>query len=270
MQLRHRAALDGVQLDEIDGRIVIQGVQTASGKTSMTGISLFGRDGQRLTNVQRDTIDVQVNFGMLIRKTNLAARAELLDLVNNWAAAALPENGGAWLTVNYKTNRRMRVVLAEPAEEGDLKDWTNTFHITFRGYGVPYWQDETGATLTSGIGSSQSAYMDIGGSARTVADIELHNESGAKIETATVKAGTSQMSFSGLGMEANETLCIDHDENGYLRIRIRNAQNRYRSAMEKRSGESADDLYVMPGRQMISFSAQRACSAKATVFGRYL
>ena len=270
MQLRHRVALNGAELDELDGRIVIQSVRTASGKTSMTGISLFRRDGQRLTNVQRDTIDVEVGFSLLIRKTDLAARAELLDIVNTWAAAAAIENGGAWLTVNYKDNRRMHVALADPAEEGDLKDWTNVFKITFRAYGVPFWQEVTGTSVTSAVSGSGSAMIDINGSARTVADMELKNASGAKIETATVRAGTSQMSFSGLGMEANETLCIDHDDGGYLRIRIKNAQGRYRSVMAKRSGESSDDLYVMPGRQTISFSAQRACVATATVRGRFL
>jgi hypothetical protein len=79
VQLRHRAALNDAELDELDGRIIIQSIRTDSGKTSMTGISLYGRDGQRLTNVQRDTIDVEIGFGLLIRKTDMAARAELLD-----------------------------------------------------------------------------------------------------------------------------------------------------------------------------------------------
>jgi hypothetical protein len=268
--LRHRVALNGAELDELDGRIIIQSVRTDSGKTSMTGISLFRRDGQRLTNVQRDTIDVEIGFGLLIRKTDMAARAELLDIVNRWAYAAAKENGGAWLTVNYKVNRRMWVVLADPAEEGDLKDWANTFTITFRAYGVPYWQEISGQSYISNVGSSQFTIMDIGGSAQTVANIELHNESGQRIDTVTLRVGDSYMGFTGLGLDGNESLIIHHDNNGMLRIWIRNASNQFRSAMAQRAWSSADDLYVNPGKQTVGFSAQRACKMTVTVYGRYL
>lgn len=270
MQLRHRVALNGVELDELDDRIIIQSIQTASGQTSMTGISLYGRDGQRLTNVQRDTIDVEIGFGLLIRKTDMAARAELLETVNTWAAAASKENGGAWLTVNYKENRRIFVVLADPAEEGDLKDWTNTFRITFRAFGVPYWQEAQGKTTMLRIGTNQTATIVVSGSVRTVADVELKNESGANISTVTVQAGSSVMVFDSLGMGASETLVIDHDGSGMLSIRIRNALGQYRSAMDKRTGESSDDLYISPGEQTIGFTSQRGCSMIAVARGRFL
>lgn len=271
MQLRHRAALDGIELDELDPRIVIQGVSTAAGKTSMTAVSLFGRDGQRITGVQRDTLDVEVKFGLLIRKEDMAARSELLEIVNGWAAAALYENGGAWLTVNYKTGRKIHVVLAEAAEEGDLKEWTNTFDLTFRAYGVPYWQDaEPGKAAQSGITSAWSGALTVNGNIRTVADVTIKNESGAQLNVLSVSVGGRTMSFSSLGMAADETLVIDHDDEGMLRIRIRSGSGIYRSAMAARNGTSADDFYVMPGTQAVLFSALRSCSVTATATGRYL
>ena len=270
MQLRHRAALNDAELDELDGRIIIQSIRTDSGKTSMTGISLYGRDGQRLTNVQRDTIDVEIGFGLLIRKTDMAARAELLDAVNTWAATASKENGGAWLTVNYKENRRMHVVLVEPAEEGDLKEWTNTFTVTFRAYGVPYWQEKQGKSVSIRIGTNQTSTLYVGGNVRTVADVELKNESGANINTVTIRAGESMMIFDALAMGASETLVISHDGSGMLSIRVRNAQGQYRSAMDKRTGESSDDLYISPGEQIVGFTSQRGCSMIAVAYGRFL
>lgn len=270
MQLRHRVALAGRELDEIDDRIIIQGVQTRSAKSTQSAVSLYGANGQRLAVAQRDNIDIQVKFGILVRKTDMALRAELLDGVNLWAASALKEYGGAWLTLNYKPNRRMHVYLVEAAEEGDLKDWANTFTLTFRAYGVPYWQEVSAEAITTDVTTAKTALMTVNGSAQTVAEIELYNASGAQINTAGVSAGGRAMSFSGLAMLGGETLVIDHDDEGLLRIRIRAANGAYRSAYDKRMPNSANDLYVMPGVQPVSFTAQRACSMTAVARGRFL
>lgn len=271
MQLKHRVDLNGVQLDEVDPRIIIQGVSTRTGKTSVTAVSLYGRDGQRLTGMQRDTLDVEVSFGLLIRSTDMLSRAALLDTVNQWAALALREYGGAWLSVNYKENRRIHVYLVDPAEEGDLIEYANTFRLTFRAYGVPYWQEAVCVPYVSPVGSIQYGQITVNGTVRTVADITLKNESGDLINTCSVTAGRSVMSFFGLGMVGGESLVIDHDEEGRLRLRILNiATGVYRSVYAKRNPGSADDLYVMPGIQTVGFSAQRACSMTAGALGRYL
>lgn len=270
MQLRHRVSLGSSQLDAVDDRIVIHGVQTASAKTTINAVSLYGSNGQRITSSQRDTMDITVEFGILIRKTDMASRAEVLEAVNTWASAALKENGGAWLRVNYKNDRRIRVYLVDPAEEGDLKEWANSFKITFRAYGVPYWQESTGTSISTSTGSTRVASLDIHGNTRTVAEVEIKNESGQQIDTISITAGSSTMSFSSLALAANETLVIDHLADGLLRIRIRNTSNSYRSAMAKRAANSASDFYVMPGTQTISFTAQRTCSMTARAYGRFL
>ena len=270
MKLKHRVSLGNVQFDDVDDRIVIHGVKTEAGKVTSTAVSLFGSSGQRVTGMHRDTIDVRVEFGLLIRKTDMAARAELLEAVNTWASAASYENGGAWLRVNYKDDRRMRVILVEPAEEGDLKEWTNTFHLTFRAYGVPYWQQNTPEIVGTSSGATRVTTLTVKGNTRTVAEVELTNVSGAVINTASITAGAYTMAFSGLSLANNETLVIDHASNGRLRIRIRNTSNAYRSVLDKRSGTSADDFYVMPGDQTVSFSAQRICTMIARAYGRFL
>ena len=270
MQLRHRAALNGVELDEIDSRVIIQGVECGAPKSTQSAISLFMANGQRFSVNQRDNIDVKVKFGLLIRKTDMAERAALLDQVNNWAAMAQKEYGGAWLTVNYKENRRLHVMLVEPAEEGDLKEWTNVFGITFRAYGIPYWIEQEAEVYTSDVTSARVGTIRVNGSAQTVADIELANMSGAKIDTATVYAGVWGIGFTGLGLMAGETLVIDHNDEGRLQLRIRDGNGVYRSVYDKRSPYSANDLYVMPGLQTVRFQAQRACIMTAKAYGRFL
>jgi len=270
MQLRHRVALAGVQLDEVDSRIIVQGVRSAGGKTSVNAVSLYGRDGQRVTSSQRDTMDIEVSFGLLIRNNDMAARAELLEAVNAWASQALKENGGAWLTVNYKEKRRAHVYLETSAEEGDLHDYANSFRIGFRAYGVPYWQESSPTTYTSSISSSSSGQVTVDGSARTVANVRLENASGDLINTCRVTVGPNTMNFTALALAGGETLVIDHTAEGRLRIRIRNTSGGHRSVMARRTPESADDLYVMPGEQAVSFTAQRACTMTVSVNGRFL
>ena len=270
MQLRHRVALNGAELDEIDSRVIIQGVQSGRAKTTQSAISLYGSNGQRLSVNQRDNMDVKVQFALLIRKDDMAARAAFLDQVNAWAGIAQKEYGGAWLTANYKENRRMHVYLAEAAEEGDLKEWTNVFDLTFRAYGVPYWQEVETETYTSDVTSARVGQIRVNGSAQTVADIELANMSGAKIDTATVYAGAWGIGFTDLGLMAGETLVIDHSDEGRLQLRIRDANGVYRSVYNKRSPYSANDLYVMPGLQVVRFQAQRACIMTARAYGRFL
>ena len=271
MILSRRVALDGAQLDEIDSRIVIQSVKTGAGKNTITAVSLYGRDGQRVTGAQRDTIDVEIEFGLLIRKEEMAARAELLETVNAWAAAADIGRGGAWLTLGHKENRRMRVVLAEPADEGDLREWNRNFRITFRAYGVPYWQEtEPTARVSGETAMAWSGRMTVGGNVRTVADVSLTNGSGALLNTAAITVGSNIMRFEELGLAANETLVIDHDETGTIRIRIRSVSGNWRSALGKRTGTSADDFRIMPGNVPISYNTQRACSLTASAPGRFL
>ena len=271
MILRHRVALDGVQLDEVDSRIIIQGIKTSGAKTSYSALSLAGRDGQRIAQHRRDSLDVVVEFALLIRKTDMAARSQLLEKVNSWAAQALYDNQGAWLTTNYKEDRRIRVYLMEAPEEGDLDEWTNVFSMTFRACGQPYWQESKGSSASTKTGSTQSLAMEAGGNAKTIANVTLENKSGQRVDTATITIGSCSMSFTGMGMEAWEALEIDHNWEGVLRIRIRNAAGTSRrSILGKRTAASADDFYVMPGNVACSFTAQRACVMTVNIRGRFL
>ena len=62
MQLRHRVALDGVQLDSVDSRIMIQRIETGDGKENISAVSLMGGSGSRVTNIHRDSIEITVKF----------------------------------------------------------------------------------------------------------------------------------------------------------------------------------------------------------------
>ena len=257
MELAHRVALNGVQLDEIDPRINIKGVEENAGKETITGTATAAGSGQRITAWRRDTLDIVVKFSMLIEYNDMPGRTELLEKVIAWAAA------GGFLTLNYKPNRRVGVVLAQAPGAGDLYDWTSVYSLTFRAYTIPYWEEETARTATTGTGASGSCSMEVAGSAETVADITLRNMSGMTINNVTVNAAGKVMTFQGLSMGGSESLTISHS-NGLLVLRVGN-----RSAMAMRTPGSADDLRVKPGVRSFSFSADRACVMTVACRGRF-
>lgn len=271
MIFSRRAALNGDQLDEIHDAIVIRGIEQAAGKDNITATATGGPFGQRITGARRDSIDITVKFAIDIKKRDLEGRNAVLEAVNAWAAAARTETGGAWLTVGHKPDRRIRVVLAQPAAEGDLWKWTDDFTIIFRAYGVPYWeQSEANTVSTDGNSQNGTGNVTIGGSAVTQVNASIRNTSGASINTASITAGVKTMSFTGLAMAADETLVIDHTDDGLVRIRIRTGGGTYRSAMANRTPESADDFTAFPGVCAYSFSAQRACRMTVEWRDRYL
>lgn len=269
MILSRRVALDGVQLDEADERILIQRISTENIKGSASAVGRLNRDGSRRTGGARETLDVVVQFTIRAYGRYMEERESVLEAANAWAARAL--SVGRWLTTSTRPERKIRVRLETPATMDNARDATATFKITFRSYGVPYWVDTDDArgSGVSGSGISGSLTLPCGGSARTAADVTLENTSGATINTATVTAGSSKIELSGLGMNAGESLVMDHDSEGILRIRIQNGSS-YRSALSCRTAGSADDLYIWPGQNTVSFTAQRACRARAWARGRYL
>ena len=257
MILKRRVALNGVQLDSLDNRVLVQTVEPQAGKMAISGNSLWGADGSRVTNIHRDSVDVNVKFSINEKSYHPEERSAVFEKVMAWAAA------GGWLTVNNKPNRRIRVICAQPPGEGDLMN-RNQYTIVFRAYGVPYWQEEE-AVRVRFSGNGGSRVFGVGGNVRTVMDCSFRNTSGGTINSLTITAGSSSFTFTGLGLGNGETLTIDHPDDGkhsWLRIRIGS-----RSALVARTAGSSDDLYVMPGERTVSFSggsgvAEFSCSGR--------
>ena len=152
--------------------------------------------------------------------------------------------------------------------EGFEVDSLATYTITFRAYTVPYWQ-QAGANRLTATGSSITRQMGVGGSADTVLDIAFHNTSGATCDTFKVQAGASMMELRGLGLANGETLHIDHTDDGVLRIRIQNGST-YRSALDKRTTASSDDLWVSPSSVAVTMTAQRTGTLTMSCAGRFV
>ncbi len=267
MILKRRAALDGVQLDELDKRILIQGVDPGAGKDALTTVSLFGAGGSRVTSRHRDSIDATVTFSIDIKPREMEQRTEVFRKVLSWAAR------GGWLTLSQKPGQQLRVIAAQLPSEGDPLAWTNRYTITFRAFGVPYWQDALPNSMQNSGAATADKLMSVGGNTATVCDAEFTNTSGGAIQTLDLSCGGSAFHFAGLALANGETLCIDHHDIGEactLRIRIKSTGGVYRSAMNKRTGTSSDDLRVEPGTARILMTAGGAGTLRVCCAGRWL
>lgn len=264
MRLMRRVNLNGDQLDQVDDRIIITAIEESAAKLTVGSATRYGMPGQRLTSKHRDTLDVVVKFTLAIKKNDLRARSELFEAVAAWAMK------GGWLSTNYKRNRRLRVECVGLPSAGDLATWETEYEITFRAFGVPYWQEESPTTLTVASTKSAIRNMSINGTADSVLDVTFTNISGMTINTFSIKTSNSTFSFTSLALGANESLVIDHTALGILRIRIKSSSGTYRSAMAMRAESSSDDLVMSPGTETITVTAQRAGKLDLTCYGRYV
>ena len=267
MILKRRVALNNVWLDQVDSRIVITSIEPGDGKESITAVDSAARDGERVTSNRRKELDIAVRFRILERGKSVSGmqeRSEVLEAVNAWAAQ------GGTLTVNYKQNRRLNVILAQAPGEGSLWDYTKEYQITFRAYDVPFWEDAAANSQEIGTAATGSATVNIGGSARTPVTVYMLNTGSGTINEPSITIGGKTMSFTDLGLEVGERLEIMHTAKDLVRIRIRNSGGTYRSAMAKRDITSADDFRPSPGSVAVSYSAWTTVTTTVYWRCRYL
>jgi hypothetical protein len=197
MILKRRVALNGVQLDSLDERIIISGIDEAAGKENITAVSSANANGQRVIRRRRDSLDVTVKFSLSIKNDNMQARSELLETINAWAAK------GGELTVSHRPGRKLTVILAQAPGAGDQFSWANEFTMVFRAYAVPYWEDAAPASITSGTTNNGSMTIIVPGSADTVVNATIQNMSGMAINNVTLNIGGKSMTTTTCRREAD-------------------------------------------------------------------
>ena len=257
MILSRRAALNGVQLDELYGRIVIRGIELGAPEESVEAVGLLGGSGQRILRIHENTLTVVVKWAMDVPKNDMITRRRIYEDVCRWARQK------GWLTVSYMPELRLYVDTVR-FSGAELFNWTDEYEITFTAYSVPFWQDIIPASVTKTSVSSSTFNMLIPGQYKTVADAEFTNTSGSSIATFSMTVGGSTIALTGLTLANNKKLSIYHEDNGILRIKADGT-----SVYDKRSAASADDLYAEPGTAAVSMTAGGAGTLKVSVRGRY-
>ena len=258
MILSRRVALNGQYLDTLYGSIVIRGIEFDAPKMNIQTIDKMGGVGQRVTSCRYETLDVIVKWAMDVPKSDLIMRRKIYEDVCRWA------NHGGWLTVNFLPERRLWVDKTELSSAGDLRDWTGEYTITFRAYGVPFWQDVFPSSISQTSYSGGTLSLPIPGAFRTVLNIEFKNTSGSTLNTFSVAVGGYTIGLSGLSCANNSTLKITHGTDGLLKILVGTT-----SKYDKRTATSADDLYVDPGTASVTVTTERSGNLTISAYGRY-
>ena len=266
MQLSRRISLNGVQLDELDDRILISEVYEMPPDRQRTAASVYdGTEdsiGSMVTSQHRNSKKIRCKFRLNIKRKGMEDRAKLLDKINGWAL------GAGVLMIGARPAQKMTVGCQQEAEIGDLRDWTREYTLIFEADEKPYWENietDIGRSRTAAEGS---ASVDVGGTLPNVLDIEISNESGKTIDKITITEGGYKFEFKELGMAANEKLIIDHDEKQVIRIRLRSSAGEYRSALISRTVKSDNELRVKPGTVTVNYTADRAVILTAKCRGR--
>lgn len=259
MILSRRVALNGQNLDELHGSIVISGIEFHAPSENIQTIGRVSGTGLRVVSQRYESLEAVIRWAMDVPKTNLFLRRQIYESVVCWAMRT------GWLTVNFAPGRRMYVDKTVLMDPGDLRNWTDEYTITFRAYSVPFWQDEIPMEVSKTSYSGGSFNIYVPGAFRTVADVEFKNTSGSTLDTFSIGVGGNTISLTGLGIANNGTLKITHGTDGLLKILAGSS-----SAYSKRSAGSADDLYCEPGTAGVSVTTQRAGNLKVSVYGRYI
>lgn len=258
MILSKRVALGGVQLDEIDTSVVIRSADPGMSREDVSAVDRMGGAGQRVTARHWESLEANVTFAIDLPKKQMAARKAVYDKVIAWARRK------GWLTFNWIEGRRMWVDHVVYPSGGDMWAWTDEFTLTFRSYGVPFWQDDTPTEVRSDLFTGTGTrYIDVPGTVTGVLDILFKNRSGLEIPTFTVTAGSSQIALSGIRLGGSETLTIDHGTDGLLRIHA-GSRDVYGCF------QGSDDLYVEPGRVGVKVSVPRAGDLLIRSVGRWI
>lgn len=258
MMTRYEAWLNKKSLSAVDPSVYILDIAYGSPRFAIDTADKPGRNGQYVTGRNARNSSVVITFE--IHEQDTERRQEVCRRVQAWAM------GGGVLTTRDRRGQRLCVICEDPAAISSALKWTQPLKITLTAYEQPFWEDEYPRSATvSGTGAETTLYVP-GFGAQTRVEATVKNSSGSTIDALTLTAGGTTMRFEGLALASGETLDIDYDENGLLRIRVGDV-----SKMSCRTAESDDDMMLSTGEgSTVSVSAEASVTAVFRARGLYL
>lgn len=261
--------LNGVDLiDAVPSAIIhALSVEPAAVKSQYSELAKGGRLRQSFLR-QSISVRLEVQFRAI---GNPIKRAEAVDALNAWAM------GGGKLTLSNRPGKCLFVECEKPASEGSLYASDAVASVVLTANVVPFWQAETPTTAeTSYMHQGELlASMNMPGTTDTEMSAEIIVGDGP-LYNLTVSTPKSSMTFAGETVtnedgtteqkplaEADTTFKLFY-ENGALRILSGET-----SAFRFRSAESADDLILSPGENMVHITADAPVTVRLSAHGRW-
>ena len=257
MRTRYLVGLDGVELSAIAPEIIVTDITHNAPVREVRASDIAGRNGKLYTRTVTSSTGVTVSFE--IHTPDVRRRASLMEEVQRWA---MP---GGVLTTSDRPDRVLRVVCDSLPTIGSAQKWTGVCSIGFVAYAVPFWEDETPRFVSITGNGSKSLFVP-GFAAPAGVEAKVTNTGSSSISSVTLTAGETSMTFSGVALEAGQTMTISHDARGLLTARIGGA-----SVLDKRTPASSDELELDPGKHAtLSVTTDGTASTTFEVRGRYV
>lgn len=264
MKTRVMASLNGISMNDIDSSIVIQKVTEAAPNWNVNAGSRGTLIGQRVTATEKRYREVQVAFAVKIVR-ELVTREEVLQKVSAWAC------GGGALTLSYRPGQQLRVMCAALPAVSGIDAWAEQYTVTFRAYEKPFWENDTESEAHA-TGNNVTMKLEMFGAANadSLMSIKAKNTSGSTCNTLQVTVNGETFKMASLGLANGETFVMDYDERLIQRIRIMSSGGVYRSVLNKRTVDSADDLKVEPTTNTVTATAGTSLAWSVYSFGRWV
>lgn len=255
MMSRYHVWLNDIELTAINPDLYVADIAYQAAVPVVTLLGHGGADGQYSADAGRiENNKVTVNFSARFYST--ADRQHVIQDINNWAAR------GGWLKTSDRPGQRLFVRCTRYASVLSAMRWTEVLSVEFAAYDWPYWQDETGNTLT--VEQGKSGYLYLAGV--RPAGIEATVTATEAISTCTLVCGDTTLTLSGISLPAGGTLKVDYTDDHHIQ---RIACNGI-SALDSRTAASDDELTGQPGRNLVRFTADGAGTCEFCAKGVYV
>lgn len=234
MMTRYEAWLNKKGLSTIDPSIYILDIAYSTPRMMTNTVDIAGRNGQRV--ISRLARNTSVVITIEIHEQDTARRQDVCRRVQEWAMQ------GGILTTRDRNGQRLCVICESPPDISSALKWTQALKMTFTAYEQPFWEDENPRSVTISGAGEKSLYVP-GIGAQTRVEATVSNTSGGIVNALTLKAGSTTMAFSGLGLANGAALEIGYDEKGLLTIHSAGV-----SKLSCRTAVSDDDLMIETGK----------------------
>lgn len=258
---RQNATINNLGLREVDAHIINVRAIEPEAQVDMSYAARPTRPGQVLLKRQRRSKKIQIQF-MIRELYDLAERNAILDAVNAWAQDGV-------LQISTRPNQMAQVIVTKYASPADIRNYTDAYTVEFEACGVPYWQDQTPATLElSGGTTATGGQIVTNGNVISVADAVI-TPTGGTLTGFTAQSFSeagmlSDIGINGMSVAAGTPVVFSHDARGILRI-----ESGGQSMLGYRSSTSSDELLVTPHYCIINCIANTAFDVVFSARGWY-
>lgn len=236
MITRYRAAMNGVQLDSLDDRIIITDIiEDAPSESVTTNERPSG--GTYLTAVSTQSITVRI--AVEVHTQSVSERRAVVAKIARWGQSG-------FLTASDRPDQRIHIDKMTLPTLDSLK-WTEALEFQLTAYSCPWWEDIDAQTVTGNTARYSDAWFtntgDMPMTVDVTATVATGTMTGIILASGYTQDGTSvmehTMTFTGLTVAAGESFTLSHDSDGILHIEAAGI-----SVLDKRSASSADDLII--------------------------